>query len=60
MGRVLRDGSGALLLGAAMAALFYGVVQLRGHDYISAVLLLITGLSVLRAGVDLLRPSLGE
>ena len=49
-----------MLLGAAMAALFYGVVQLRGHDYISAVLLMITGLSILRAGVDLLRPSLGE
>lgn len=60
MGRVVRDGSGALLVGAAMAVLFWGVVQLRGHDYLAAALLIVTGLSVLRAGVELLRPTLGE
>ncbi|AKF07888.1 hypothetical protein [Sandaracinus amylolyticus] len=60
MGRTLRDGSGALLVGVAMAALFFGVVQLRAHDYVAAVLLVIVALSVLRAGVELLRPTLGE
>ena len=60
MGRTLRDGSGALLVGVAMAALFFGVVQLREHDYVAAVLLVIVALSVLRAGVELLRPTLGE
>ena len=60
MGRAVRDGSGALLVGAAIAVLFWGVLQLRAHDYVAAVLLVITGLSVLRAGVELLRPTLGE
>lgn len=60
MGRTLRDGSGALLVGLAMAALVFGVVQLRAHDYLAAVLSVIVALSVLRAGVELLRPTLGE
>jgi hypothetical protein len=60
MGRALRDGSGLLLLAAALGALFWGVVQLREHDYLAAMLLLLTGLAVLRAGVELLRPTVGE
>lgn len=60
MGRVLRDGSGFLLVVMALAALFYGVVELRAHDYLAAMLLLLTGLAVLRAGVELLRPTVGE
>jgi len=43
-----------------MGVLFWAVVQLRGHDYVAAVLLIVTGLSVLRAGVELLRPTMGE
>jgi hypothetical protein len=43
-----------------MAVLFWAVVQLRSHDYVAAALLVLTGLSVLRAGVELLRPTLGE
>lgn len=60
MGRAVRDGSGVLLIGAALAVLFWGVLQLREHDYVAAILLVITGLSVLRAAVELLRPTLGE
>lgn len=60
MGRIVRDGSGALLVAAALGLLFWAVMQLRGHDYLAAVLLIVTGLSVLRAGVELLRPTLGE
>ena len=60
MGRAVRDGSGVLLIGAALAVLLWGVLQLREHDYVAAILLVITGLSVLRAAVELLRPTLGE
>lgn len=60
MGRIVRDGSGAFLLVGAIALLFWAVVQLRSHDYVAAVLLIVSGLSVLRAGVELLRPTLGE
>lgn len=60
MGRIVRDGSGALLVAAALGLLFWAVMQLRGRDYLAAVLLIVTGLSVLRAGVELLRPTLGE
>lgn len=60
MGPVVRDGTGALLVGVAIAALFWAIVQLRAHDYLAAVLLIVTGLSVMRAGVELLRPTLGE
>lgn len=60
MGRTLRDGSGAVLVGLAIAALVFGVVQLRAHDYLAAVLSIFVALSVLRAGVELLRPSVGE
>jgi hypothetical protein len=60
MGRAVRDGSGLVLVIVALAALFWGVVELGGHDYLSAMLLLLTGLAVLRAGVELLRPTVGE
>jgi len=60
MTRALRDGSGIALLLLAMGVLAYGVVQLREHDYVAAVLLVVTGLSLLRAGAELLRPTVGE
>jgi len=60
MRRVLRDGSGLLLVVLAIAALFGGIVELGAHDYLAAALLLFTGLAVLRAGVELLRPTVGE
>ena len=56
----VREGSGLLLLVLALAALVYAVVRLQGHDYVAAILLTVTGLFVLRAAVELLRPSVGE
>lgn len=44
----------------SLAVLFYAVLQLRSHDYVAAILLVITGLSLLRAGAELLRPTVGE
>jgi hypothetical protein len=56
----LREGAGALLVLAALAACFYGVLQLRAHDYVSAIVIVVVGLSLLGAGTELLRPSVGE
>ncbi|MFW5924897.1 MAG: hypothetical protein ACOCV4_01960 [Myxococcota bacterium] len=60
MGRILRDGTGAVLALCALGVLFYGITELRAHDYVSAIVLVVTGLSLLGAGVDLLRSSIGE
>jgi hypothetical protein len=60
MGRGLREGSGALLLLGALALLFYAVVLLRGRDYLACIILVLAGLSLMRAGVELLGPSTGE
>jgi hypothetical protein len=60
MGRAIRDASGLVLVLVALTALFGGVMQLRDHDYLASMLLLLTGLAVLRAGVELLRPTVGE
>lgn len=60
MARALRDGSGFLFVIVALAALLFGIAELRDHDYLAALLLLLTGLGVLRAGVELLRPTVGE
>lgn len=51
---------GLILTVAALGGLFLGVRFLRDHDYIAASLLLLAGLAVLRAGVDLLRLTVGE
>ena len=51
---------GAMLLLIALGVLFYAIVQLRTHDYVAAILLVVTGLSLLRAGTELLRPTVGE
>ena len=60
MSRYLREGCGALLLVAALASIGLGVQHLREQEFVGAVLLAATGLALLRAGVDLLRPSMGE
>lgn len=60
MRRALRESSGAVLVLASLVVLFFAVRELRGHDYVSAIVLVVTGLSLLGAGVDLLRPSVGE
>jgi hypothetical protein len=56
MGRALRTGSGVTLLGCALGTLFYGVLQLRAREYLGCIILVLTGLSLLRAGVELLAP----
>jgi hypothetical protein len=60
MGRGLREGCGTLLLLGALGSLFYGVLLLRVRDYLGCGILVFTGLSLMRAGVELLRPSTGE
>lgn len=57
---MLKDGAGYVLLLAAFSVLVLGVNAVRGHDYVAAVLILGTGLAILRASVTLLRPSIGE
>ncbi|MBX3249635.1 MAG: hypothetical protein KF901_20835 [Myxococcales bacterium] len=57
---MLREGAGVLLVVAALVALFVAVLQLRGHDYVATMVLVVIGLALLGAGVELLRPSTGE
>ena len=60
MSRTLRDGAGALLVLSALVTLFFAVLELRGHDYVAAVLLTVTGIALVRGGVELLRATVGE
>jgi hypothetical protein len=55
-----KDGAGYALLVVALTILLLGVDAVRSHDYVAAILVLGTGLAVLRAAVTLLRPSIGE
>lgn len=58
--RAMRDGSGVVLVAAALASLGWSVSTLLERDYLGAMLLSTVGLAVLRAAVSLLRPSMGE
>lgn len=60
MARVFRDGTGVLLVLCALAVLFHAVVQLGAADYLASIILVLAGLSLMRAGVELLRLSVGE
>jgi hypothetical protein len=60
MSSPLREGTGVALVALSLATLFYAILQLRGHDYVAGVLLVLTGLSLLRAGVELVRVTAGE
>lgn len=60
MSRYLREGCAALLLVSALVLIGLGVQHLRDQEFVGAVLLALTGLTLVRAGVDLLRPSMGE
>jgi 4-amino-4-deoxy-L-arabinose transferase-like glycosyltransferase len=60
MSRYLREGCAALLLLSALVLIGIGVQHLRDQEFVGAVLLALTGLTLVRAGVDLLRPSMGE
>jgi hypothetical protein len=58
--RWARDASGVLLVLSALGTLFYSVMQLRQRDYLACVILTLAGLSLMRAGVELLRASVSE
>ena len=58
--RYLREGSGAVLVLASLGVLFVAIRHLRDQEYVGAILMVTTGLALLRAGVELLRPSMGE
>ncbi len=60
MTRTLREGSGALLLLVSLGTLFVAVRELSAHDYVAAAMLTFSGIALLRAGVELLRPTVGE
>ena len=60
MGWSLREATGALLVVASLGALGTGVVHLRDQEYVACLILVSTGLSIMRAGVELLRPTMGE
>ena len=57
---MLREGSGFALLVLALAVLFNAVSELRGRDYLACIILVFTGIWLLRAGVELLRPSVRD
>lgn len=57
---MVRPITGVLLVGVALVTLFFGVRELSSHDYVAALILTIMGLSLLGAGVELLRPTVGE
>jgi hypothetical protein len=56
----LREGVGVSLVVAALVVLGLGIRHLRDQEYVGAVLLVTTGLALIRSGVELLRPSMGE
>ncbi|HKP57790.1 MAG TPA: hypothetical protein VJV78_13755 [Polyangiales bacterium] len=60
MANALREVTGVVLVLIALVTLFASVTQLRAHDYLACMILTFTGLSLMRAGSELLRPSVGE
>ncbi len=60
MRRLLRELAGFVLLASALGVLFRGVLTFGRHDYVAALALVVVGLALLGAGVELLRPGLGE
>jgi hypothetical protein len=56
----LREGVGVTLVVSALVVLGLGIRHLRDQEYVGAVLLVTTGLALIRSGVELLRPSMGE
>jgi hypothetical protein len=56
----VRASAGLLMVVSALGILFYGVVRMRERDYLGCIVLTFTGLSLVRAGVEVLRSSAGE
>lgn len=55
-----KDVVGLVLVVLALVGLGFGVREVTVRDYVAAALLLLAGVSTLRAGVGLLRPTVGE
>jgi hypothetical protein len=60
MAKHLREGAGAVLIVAALGVLGIAIRHLRDQEFVGALMLVTTGLALVRAGVELLRPSMGE
>lgn len=58
--RCARETAGVALLVSGLVVLYHGVAQLRVRDYLACCVLLLSGLSLVKASVELLRPSIGE
>jgi hypothetical protein len=56
----LREGAGALLILSALFVLGTGIRHLRDQEFVGALLLISVSLALVRSGVELLRPSMGE
>lgn len=52
----MREGFGVLLVVLSLGVLFRAVAILHERDYLGCVILVMTGLSLLRAGAELMRP----
>jgi hypothetical protein len=58
--RAFRAGVGSVLVLAGLVALAMVVLSVGAGDYVSAVLGVLAGLGLCGAGVELLRPVVGE
>ena len=56
----VRASAGLILVVCALSILFYGVVRMRQRDYLGCIVLTFTGISLVRAGVEVLRSSAGD
>ena len=56
----IRDIAGGLLVLGALVGFFEALMRLRAHDYIAGFVIIMAGLGVMGAGVELLRPTVGE
>lgn len=60
MTRIVRDGTGLVVVLSALGVIFHGIRKLGGGDYLASIILVLAGLSLMRAGAELLRPAVGE
>lgn len=60
MNGLLREACGVLVLVGALVMLGLAVTHLRDQEFVGALLLTFAGVMLVRSGVELLRPSMGE
>ncbi len=58
--QVLRAMGGSTLLAGAAFVVFVGVRAVGGHDYVGGAILMVSGLALVNAALELLRPVTGE